>query len=189
MTPAARRVRRNRRNLAVFGAVLALVLVLAAPGSGDPSPPGTAPLPLLGSADPELELMGAAPAGEPGEAWGYRSLPLSVGAVRVGTRQLQFGPPANTAVPDPQLVFVRHTDAGGWQVFDTPRDAAGQPYRGPFPNRLSPRITRSGGGVLVGRDTSRPVGQQVVVLHHAPGGSWRELPAPPPNVLLPVEGE
>ncbi len=133
--------------------------------------------------------MGAAPAGEPGEAWGYRSLPLSVGAVRVGIRRLQFGPPANPAVPDPQLVFVRHTDAGGWQVFDTPRDAAGQPYRGPFPNRLSARITRAGGGVLVGRDTSRPVGRQVVVLHHEPGGSWRELLAPPADVLLPAEGE
>ncbi len=189
MSPGARRVRRNRRNLAVFAAILGVLLVLAAPGSGDPAPSGTAPLPLLGSADPELELMGAAPGGEPGEAWGYRSLPLSVGAVRVGTRQLEFGPPANPAVPDPQLVFVRHTDAGGWQVFDTPRDAEGRPYRGPFPNRLSARITREGGGVLVGRDTSRPPGEQVVVLHHEPGGSWRELADPPPEVLLPAEGE
>ncbi|MEX2105306.1 MAG: hypothetical protein WD810_00255 [Solirubrobacterales bacterium] len=189
MSAGARRVRRNRRNLAIFATVLAVLAVLASPGSGDPAPAGTAALPLLGPADPEMELMGAAPGGESGEAWGYRSLPLSVGTVRVGTRQLELGPPANPAVPDQQLVFVRHTDANGWQVFDTPRDAEGNPYRGPFPNRLSARITRSGGGVLVGRDTSRPAGEQVVVLHHEPGGPWRELADPPPEVLLPAEGE
>lgn len=189
MSEGARRVRRNRRNLAVFATVLAVLLVLAAPGSGDPAPAGRTALPQLGPADPETELMGAAPGGEPGEAWGYRSLPLAVGAVRVGTRQLEFGPPANPAAPDPQLVFVRHTDAGGWRVFDTPRDRNGNPYRGPFPNRLSARITREGGGVLVGRDTNRPVGEQVVVLHHEPGGPWRELAPPPPDVLLPAEGE
>jgi hypothetical protein len=183
------RVRRNRRNLALFAAILAVLLVAAAPGSGDPAPPGTGPLPMLGAADPETQLIGAAADGEPGEAWGYRSLPLAVGAVEVGSRRLEFGPPANPAVPDPQLVFVRHTDAAGWQVFDTPRDADGDPYRGPFPNRLSGRITPAGGGVLVGRDTSRPVGSQVVVLRHEPGGSWRELAPPPADVLLAAEGE
>lgn len=182
-------VLRNRCNLSLFAATFAAVLFLAASGSGQPSPGGTSPLPLLGAADPQVELMGAAPGGEAGEAWGYRSLPLAVGAVWVGTRQLQFGPPANPTVPDPQLVFLRHTDATGWQVFDTPKDVDGNPYRGPFPNRLSARITHEGGGVLVGRDTSRPVGEQVVVLRHEPGGAWREVPDPPPDVLLPPEGE
>jgi hypothetical protein len=182
-------VRRNRRNLAVFAGVLGVLLLLAAPGSGDPAPAGRTALPQLGPADPETELMGAAPGGEPGEAWGYRSLPLAVGAVRVGTRSLEFGAPTNPAAPDPQLVFVRHTDASGWQVFDTPRDRNGNPYRGPFPNRLSARITRAGGGVLIGRDTGRPVGEQVVVLHRESGGPWRELAPPPPEVLLPAEGE
>ncbi|HEX5989441.1 MAG TPA: hypothetical protein VFY75_04420 [Solirubrobacterales bacterium] len=180
---------RNRRNLAFFAAILMVLLIIAAPGSGDPAPPGTGPLPLLGVADPQMELMGSAPAGEPGEAWGYRSLPLAVGGVRVGTRDLRFGAPVNPGAPDPQLVFMRHTDASGWQVFDTPLDVNGNPYRGPFPNRLSARITPEGGGVLVGRDTSRPVGDQAVVLRHDPGGSWREIAAPPADVLLPAEGE
>lgn len=189
MTPARRAVLRNRRNLALFGAILAVLLWLAAPGSGDPAPPGTGPLPLLGAADPQVELMGAAPGGEPGEVWGYRSLPLAVGEVTVGTRRLPFGPAANPAVPDQQLVFVRHTDASGWQVYETPQDVNGNPYRGPFPNRLSARITPEGGGMLVGRDTSRPVGEQVVVLRHDPGGPWRELQDPPTGVLLPAEGD
>jgi hypothetical protein len=182
-------VLRNRRNLALFAATLAALVVFAAPGSGQPGQGGVDPLPMLGAADPEMELMGAAPAGAPGEAWGYRSLPLAVGAVRVGSRELRFGQPSNPAAPDPQLVFLRHTDADGWQVFEAPQDANGNPYRGPFPNPLSARITRAGGGVLVGRDTSRPVGEQVVVLGHDPGGPWRELPDPPADVLLPAEGE
>jgi hypothetical protein len=182
-------VQRNRRNLALFVATFVALLFLASPGSGQLSPGGINPLPLLGAADPQVELMGAAPGGEAGEAWGYRSLPLAVGSVRVGSRQLQFGPPPNPAAPDPQLVFLRHTDAGGWQVFEAPVDVNGNPYRGPFPNRLSARITHEGGGVLVGRDTSRPVGEQVVVLGHDPGGSWRELADPPADVLLPAEGE
>jgi hypothetical protein len=180
--------RRRLPHLATFAA-LAGLLVAAAPGSGESATAGAGPLPLLGAADSAMTLMGAAPAGEPGEAWGYRSLPSAVGAVRVGTRSLEYGP-AVGAAPDPQLAFVRHTDAGGWQVFDTPRDELGNPYRGPTAvNRLSARITPRGGGALVGRDTSRPVGEQVVVIHREPGASWRLLKAPPPTVLLPVEGE
>lgn len=177
-------------NLAGFALLLALALAVAVPGSGrGAGAAAVGPLPLLGVADPEMTLIGAAPAGEPGEAWGYRQLPLAVGAVRVGTRSLAFGPSPSPAQPDPQLAFVRHTDASGWQVFDTPVDEAGDPYRGPFPNRLSARMTPAGGGVLVGRDTSRPVGEQVVVLDRDPGGRWRALAAPPPGVLLPAEGE
>jgi hypothetical protein len=178
----------RQRHLAGFVALLATVLTFAVPddGRGDLAPIG--PLPLLGPADVETTLMGAAPGGEPGEAWGYRQLPLAVGAVRVGTRQLAFGPTLGSA-PDPQLAFLRHTDTSGWQVFDTPVDEEGQPYRGPVPNRLSARITHDGGGILVGRDLDRPVGEQVIVIHHDPGGPWRVLDAPPADVLLPVEGE
>jgi hypothetical protein len=184
VSPGPRAVARNRRNLAAFVIAFALLLVLAAPGSGDPAPPGTGPLPTLGAADPGMTLMGASAGGE---TWGYRQLPLAVGSVRVGTRQVDIA--SSGAVSDPQLAFMRHTDANGWLVFDTPVDEAGQPYRGPVPNRLSARITPAGGGVLVGRDLRRPVSEQVVVLHHDPGGRWRALPAPPPEVLLPAEGE
>ncbi len=186
------RVQANRRRLLLWTLTLAALVVLTlmtASGRGAPQPPGTGPLPLLGSADPAMSLIGAAPAGEPGEAWGYRQLPLSVGAAEVGSRPLAFGPPLEAANPRPQLAFLRYTDASGWQVFATPVDAAGNPYRGPAPNRLSARITRAGGGVLVGRDATRPAGEQVVVLAHDPGGPWEALKAPPPTVLLPVEGD
>ena len=189
MRPGRRAVLHNRRNLSLFAAIFVALLLVASPGSGQLAPGETNALPLLGAADPEMELMGAAPGGEPGEAWGYRSLPLAVGEVRVGDRTLEFGSPPNPAVPDQQLVFLRHADATGWQFFETPQDVNGNPYRGPFPNRLSARITHEGGGVLVGRDTSRPVGEQVVVLRHDPGGPWREVPGPPSDVLLPAEGE
>ncbi len=178
----------KRRQLAAFAAIFALLLAFASPGSGLAPPPGVGPLPLLGSADVATTLMGAAPGGEPGEAWGYRQLPLSVGGVKVGTRELAFGPFLNPAQPDAQLAFLRHTESSGWQVFETPVDESGNPYRGPIPNRLSARITHAGGGVLVGRDLHREVGEQLVVLHHDPGGKWRALPPPPPEVLLPAEG-
>jgi hypothetical protein len=185
MSPGRRTVLRNRRNLGIFAAGLAVLLVLAPPGSGDPAPPGTGPLPLLGAADAGMTLMGASASGE---AWGYRQLPLAVGAVRVGSRELQIDPEVGTP-PEPQLAFLRHTEASGWQVFEMPLDEAGEAYRGPIPNRLSARITPAGGGVLVGRDLRRPVSEQLVVLLHDLGGRWRAMQPPPPGVLLPVEGE
>jgi hypothetical protein len=185
------RVQANRRRLllaaAAFAAVIALALALAEGGRSAPSAPGTGPLPLLGTADSAATLIGAAPAGQPGEAWGFRQLPLAVGAVEAGNRPLPFGPITEPLNQGQQLAFLRYTDATGWQFFDTPVDENGNPYRGPVPNRLSARVTREGGGVLVGRDATRPVPEQVVVLYHDPGGSWRTLPSPPPTVLLPAE--
>jgi hypothetical protein len=175
-------------SLAGFALLLAAVLVLASPGAGGAATAPVGPLPLLGVADPAMTLMGSSPGGEPGEAWAYRELPLAVGEVTVGTRSLDTSPPAGAGGSDPQLAFVRHTDAGGWQVFDTPLDEAGQAYRGPVPNPLSARITHAGGGVLVGRDLDRPGGAQMVVLRRDPGGRWRALTPPPPDVLLPAEG-
>jgi hypothetical protein len=180
---------RRLPHLAGFAAILVALLVATTPDSGETATAGVGPLPLLGAADSVVTLMGAAPAGEPGEAWGYRPLPLSIGDVRVGTRELEFGAAADTP-SDQQLAFMRHTDAHGWQVFDLPRDEEGRPYRGPnIVNPLSARITPRGGGVLVGRDTNRAAGEQLVVLHLEAGGSWRALKAPPAGVLLPAAGE
>lgn len=178
-------VAENRRNLALFAVVFATLLYLAAPGSGEPAAPGTGPLPLLGTADAGMVLMGSEP---DGETWGYRQLPLDVGSVRVGSRTVPIAP-AGGNPPEPQLAFLRYTEGSGWQVFATPLDANGNPYRGPVPNRLSARITADGGGVLVGRDLSRPAGEQVTILRRDPGGNWRVLEGPPDEVLLPAEGE
>jgi hypothetical protein len=179
---------RRAPHVVLFASVLVTLMVVASPGAGQSPAPGVGPLPLLGTADPGMTLMGSAASGAPGEAWGYRRLPLSVGSARVGARQLDFGPPSGTP-PVPQLVFMRHTEASGWQAFATPVDEDGNPYRGPSPNRLSARITAEGGGALIGRDTGRPSGEQAAVIYHPPGGSWRVLDAPPDGVLRPAEGE
>ncbi len=185
--------RANRRRLqaaiGVFAASVALASLGATSGRGEPLAPGVGPLPVLGSADPAMSLIGAAAAGEPGEAWGYRQLPLAVGAAEVGSGPVPFGPVLGGGNPRPQLAFLRYTEGSHWRVYATPRDTAGNPYRGPTPNRLSARVTREGGGVLVGRDPTRPVAEQLVVLHHNPAGPWRALKPPPPTVLLPADGE
>jgi hypothetical protein len=182
--------RQGQRRLAILvltvGLAALIALTVAARGHGEVSSEA-APLPLLGAADSETTLIGSAPAGAPGEAWGYRQLPLSVGAVASGAGQLAFGPQPSPSSPVRQLAFLRYTDATGWQVFQTPVDSNGNPYRGPVPNRLSARITPTGGGALIGRDPSRPAGEQAVLLFHEPGGSWRAVQAPPPAVLLPAE--
>ena len=131
---------------------------------------------------PTMTLMGAAPGGEPGEAWGYRQLPL------VGRR----GPKSARGRSPSARRRTRPSPTPSSPSSATPTPAAGRsstprstqpatPTAARCPNRLSARITRDGGGVLVGRDPSRPVGEQVVVLHHDPGGPWRALPPPPPD--------
>jgi hypothetical protein len=183
--------RAHRRHAAIgaaaIAAVAAAVLLAPPPGTGQSAPPPVGPLPLLGSADAGMTLMGSAPAGAPGEAWGYRELPLTIDEID-GSRA-GFGPIADPLQPAPQLAFLRHTDATGWRVAALPRDELGQPYRGMVPNRMSARVTARGGAVLAGRDTARPVGQQVVLLRRDPGGGFRALPAPPPDVLLPATAD
>ncbi len=175
----------NRRNLGLFAAVFAALLCVAAPGSTAPSSPATGPLPMLGTADVGMTLMGATASGE---AWGFRQLPLAVGAVSVGGRSVPIAPAQGTP-PRPQLAFMRHAEGGSWQVFATPLDEAENPYRGPVPNPSSARITPAGGGVVVGRDLDRAGGEQLVVIRRDPGADWRVLPLPPAGVLLPAEGE
>lgn len=176
---------RRRRLARTVGVVVLLGAVLAFAGAGrGQSGGGVRPLPVLGVADSETALMGSSTSGE---TWGYRLLPLSVGDVAVGGRHLAFGPAADPARPDRQLVFERYAGGDGWQIYDAPVDESGEPYRGPVPNRLSARITPGGGGVLIGRDTSRPVGAQAVVIVHDPGGDWHAVESPAADVLLPGE--
>ena len=77
-------------------------------------------------------LMGVAPAGEPGEAWAYRQLPL---ARRRGRRRLaraRLRAAADAASPPSRSSPSCATPTrSGWQVFETPVDANGNPYRGP----------------------------------------------------------
>ena len=73
----------------------------------------------------------------------------------------------------------------------TPRSTrSGNPYRGLVPESAlgadHPRRRRRARRPRLQRE---PVGEQVVVLAHDPGGNWHALEAPPPEVLLPAEGE
>ena len=119
-------------------------------GAGEPRPGPVVPQPVLGAADSETKLMGAAPEGEPGEAWGYRQLPARSLRRSSTVSALEFGQPAEPESPDPQLVFCATRTRSGWQVVETPVDEEGKPYRGFIPNERSARITPHGGGLLVG---------------------------------------
>jgi hypothetical protein len=188
----------NRRRLGVAVGVVLLALLGAGylarlvavgaradTGSGDPQPQ-----PVLGTAAGPTVLMGAATAGEPGEAWAYRVLPLNVPPPANGSGRAQFAAPPSGESPPGQLVFERATDADpNWTISETPLDEAQtQPYRGMTPDRLSARITPHGGGLLAGQDSTRPSGKRIAVLARDPGGRFHMLPEPPAGIL-PEAGE
>ncbi len=154
------------------------------PGASNPQPQ-----PALGTADASTVLMGAATAGEPGEAWAYQVLPLDVPPSSDASGRAQFAAPPSGGSPTGQLVFERATDSdSNWTIQETPLGEEGQPYRGMQPDRPSARITPHGGGLLVGQDSIRPSGKQVVVLVRDPGGRFRVLPEPSAGVM-PEAGE
>ncbi len=192
--------------LGLIGAagLLALCVAgLALPASGTGQIAGAIyAQPVLGVADTGAVMMGAASASEPGEVWAYRQLPLDAG-VPQGER-LGAGVPGFGA--DEQLVFLRYTYATGWQAFETPVNESGGAYRGVNPNPRTARITPTGGGILIGRDSGtecsdpsipreqcppelqRPVPAelQVKVLRRDPGGRFGVMPPPPDDVLRPA---
>ncbi len=185
------------RRIAVVAAVTLLALigvccVAHMAGSGARADTGGSdpqPQPVLGTADANTVLMGAASAGEAGEAWAYEVLPLDVPAPANSPGRVAFAPAIGSS-PAGQLVFERATDAdSNWTISETPLDeAGGQPYRGMQPDRPSARITPHGGGLLAGQDTTRPSGKQIVVLARDSGGRFHMLPEPATGVL-PEAGE
>lgn len=166
---------------------LAVVLRAASHGARAASPGGADPMaqPVLGTADRSTVLMGAATSRAPGESWAYRVLQLDVPPPAVASGDAAFASvSAGNTTPPGQLVFERATDADpNWTIQETPLDEEGKIYRGMEPDRLSARITPHGGGLLLGQDTTRPSGHQIVVLVRDPGGRFRVLPAPRAGVL------
>ena len=179
MNPSRRRCR-----VAIICALLTLATGIV-PSSADPGVSPASPRPTLGTLDRDAILMGAATAGQPGEAWAYRVLPADQPPPSSPPQTAQFAPAAGS--PFGQLVFLRYTAATGtWGVYETPRQTGGQAYRGFEPNALSPRVTPHGGGALIGSDATQPSGQQVVVLAQDPGGRFTVLPQPSVSVLHPA---
>ncbi len=192
MAEALRRSTTRRRCLTLALVVgLALVVYGAtqidghgarAVASGNVAP---TPQPVLGTADASTVLMGAATAGQPGEAWAYRVLPRDAPPPS-GSEQVAFAPAGKaSSSAQGQLVFERATDADpDWTIAETPLNEAGLLYRGMDPDRMSARITPHGGGLLVGDDSTRASGEQTVVLARDPGARFHMLPEPPAGVLL-----
>jgi len=187
----------HRRRGAVAGLVVMLTLLgvahyahlIGAGARADTGGSDPQPQPVLGTADQGTVLMGAATAGEPGEAWAYQVLPLDVPPPANASGRVQFAAPPSGGSPPGQLVFERATDVdSNWTIQETPLNEEGKPYRGMTPDRASVRITPHGGGLLVGEDSTRPSGKQVVVLARNPGGRFRVLSEPPAGVL-PEAGE
>lgn len=184
----ATRSRPPRRRAAVtaasaLGAMVLLALSLPGAGTGQT---GALPLalPELGVAGPSTVLMDAVPGGEPGEVWAYTRLGADIPQPRVGDRLVEFGPAPGTGTPDPQLAFLRHTDATGWQVFETPVDESGTVLRGLAPNADAARMTSGGGGVVVVQDGEAPLAEQAAILRRQPGGRFTRIARPPTTVLL-----
>jgi hypothetical protein len=168
-------------------AVAAILLRPAGHGARAAAPAGGEPTaqPVLGTADRQTVLMGAPSAGQSGEAWAYRVLPLDVSPPSVPSDQAAFAPAPSSGSVTGQLVFERASDADpDWTIQETPLDEEGKPYRGMEPDRVSARIVAHGGGLLAGADNSRPAGKRTVVLARDPGGRFRVLPEPPAGVLL-----
>jgi hypothetical protein len=163
---SSERLVRRRVGAVVGVALLALLGVYCLAhlvGSGARADTGggdSQPQPALGTADSSTVLMGAATAGEAGEAWAYEVLPLNVPPSANGNGRAQFAAPPSGESPPGQLVFERATDASpGWAIYETPLDEAqNQPYRGMNPDRPSARITPHAGGLLAGQDPMRPSG-------------------------------
>ncbi|HXP99560.1 MAG TPA: hypothetical protein VN845_05795 [Solirubrobacteraceae bacterium] len=181
--------RRRLMLLLIVGSALVVVGAAQIAGHGAPAVASSniapTPQPALGTADASTVLMGAATAGQPGEAWAYRVLPLDVPPPS-GSEQVAFAPAGkSSSSARGQLVFERATDADpDWTIAETSLEEQGQVYRGMDPDRMSARITPHGGGLLVGNDSTRASGKQTVVLARDPGGRFRVLPEPPAGTLL-----
>ncbi len=112
--------------------------------------------PVLGAADADVRLMGAASPEAGGEAWGYRQLPRNVPPPVVDGRPLEFGPGEEDRAACVPALHARNRMA---LRADT-AGRAGQPHRAArFPNRRSARVTAAGGGAAR-RPRPLPAGRQ-----------------------------
>ncbi|WP_230316109.1 hypothetical protein [Conexibacter sp. W3-3-2] len=142
--------------------------------------------PVLGSADEATVLLGSVTdGGLPGETWAYRVLPSTAAPPAAAGDEATFGAPGAGIRPDPQLAFLRATDDSSWSVVQTPLGRDGRPSRGITPNVRAARVLPRGGGFVLGRALGTlTAGDETHVLVRDPGGRFRDVPAPGPDVLL-----
>lgn len=122
-------------------------------------------------------LLGAATAGEAGEAWAFQKQAPSNLPPKVNGQALAIGDDPSSSG---QSVFYRYTDAKGWHAAATPLDGTThQPLTKFEPVVASAAITPHGGGVLIGKANGYLNGTVVV---RQPGGEWKST-SPPALVL------
>ena len=118
-------LRRPRIALALVGCLPLIALTVAqivshgarAVASGEVAP---TPQPVLGTADANTVLMGAATAGASGEAWAYRVYRMMCRLRSLNLQMATFATPS-TAMAAPGHFFERATDADpDWTIVETP---------------------------------------------------------------------
>lgn len=160
---------RSRAFVAIIVLPLLVAAVFAAPGLSAHSDGVAQPQPVLSVAGLSSELIGAVTDGKPGEIWAHQVLPLSVAQPETSGGRADLGTGAgNSANP---FAFLRHTDATGWQVYETPLGQDGLVMRAFRSVGGAGVMTAGGGGALLGA-----VGNREVLLKREPGGRFRELP-------------
>jgi hypothetical protein len=127
-----------------------------------------------------IGFLGAVQGGSEHEAWAY-------GFTSAPPAEVEGKPLPYTAEGE-QLVLLRYTDKGGWQIADVPRELNGEPYRlvpadkvsdvpggKHFANavKVSGAMTPSGEAWLwVAEDSTERGDSKVGLFHRAPGGQF-----------------
>lgn len=160
---------RPRVLIAALAVPLLAAALLATPGMSDDASNPVKPQPVLSVAGLSSELIAAVSGGEPGEVWAHQVLPFAVAQPKTTGARADLGDDPGSEVNP--FAFLRHTDADGWQVYETPLDAGGLVLRAFRPVGGSGVMTARGGGAILGVSGSREV-----LLKREPAGRFRELP-------------
>jgi hypothetical protein len=108
-----------------------------------------------------IKLLGEI-SGSEHETWGYGY--TTAPAPTVDGSPLPYTSPHGV----PQLVMLRYTDSGGWQIADVLRNADGTPFVLPSGAQISGQMTASGEAWMIVNQAQGPV----ALFHRVPGGHF-----------------
>lgn len=177
MTP-----RTARRRLLALPVVALAAVGLAAVFGDDESvraQSAAGPVGIEAQIGPALNASMLGPAretGVPGEAWALSTENVTTRVPKTVDGQ---------TLPQTKDYILRYRPAEGWRYVQAPLDEQGGPFAGTLE---SGRVTAKGGLLLGGLDTTRPSGEQRVVLVRDATGPTRVVPAPASGILLPSQG-
>lgn len=128
---------------------------------------------------PALNATMLGPAGDTGvrgEAWALSTENVTTRVPKTVDGQ---------ALPETKDYILRYRPAEGWRYVQAPLDEQGAPFAGALEDG---RVTAKGGLFLGAVDSTRPAGQQRVVLVRDAAGPTRVVAAPPSGTLRPAQG-